>query len=1060
MPELPDPTEDLHWDEFAAPIHDVFAKNADSFPDRVCVIETAKGNHFTYRHIHYASNILAHHLVASGIQREEVVMIYSSRGVDLVVAIMGILKAGATFSVIDPTYPNERQIDYLDIARPRALVVLAEAARKKGGLAPEARDWVTQNLDLRTSIPGLELLPDGSLLGGELASGADTLYESQARASQSTGIVVGPDSCPTLSFTSGSEGKPKGVRGRHFSLVHYYPWMKERFNLSENSRFTMLSGIAHDPIQRDVYTPLWLGAQLLVPSEEDIQGGRLAKWCEDYSPTVTHLTPAMGQILTTSADGLIPSLEHAFLVGDVLIKRDVKRLQHIAPNCTVVNMFGSTETQRAVSYFAVPDRNTEPKFLNDVSGELIPAGQGMKGVQLLVVDRENSQRICDINQEGEVYVRAAGLGEGYLNLPDTTAAKFLQSWFVDPQKWLIEEQARLKSRGTIPEPWRRAPIWKGPRDRLYRTGDKGWYDSNGNVHVKGRIDDQVKLEGGYRFELGEINKHLGDVPGVRLRYTMLDEDSRGRRFLVSYIVPEVIHPDISDPNKADMITMLKSYSKLCDDARSRLKAKVPPYAVPRNIIPLRKFPLNPNGKVDKKQLPRPTAADFAIAVDGSMSNRTSQRSETENAIAEIWSSFLEGIDAQAIGSNQSFVSLGGTSVEYPSVNGEMKRHWKSQAGSLPSQTEYAEASLREFASAIDRTLSGMNGHLIGDVHPEHIDDCLRLLQESPANYPAKKASSKPLTVLLTGATGFVGSFILKDLLSRPDVEVVAHVRTQQHASPLQRVRDTCIAYGLWSDSWASRLTCISGNLSEQRLGVSMSDWSHLAETVDIVIHNGAEVNWAKPYNRLRESNVLSTLELLRFASKGKAKQVALVSSTAVLESDWLARLSQELIKQGKNGIPENIELDGRGLDSGYASGKWTSEKLVQEARKRGLSASVVRLGYVLGDSATGVCITDDFLVRMLKQCIKLQSRPRIDNSINMVPVDHAARVIVASALYPPVDDLGVVHVTPHPRMTWTRYLEALEKYGYVVSQCDYESWKRPLEERPRQGVVNVEEFPV
>jgi L-2-aminoadipate reductase len=172
-------------------------------------------------------------------------MSYSHRGVDLVVTVMGILKAGATFSVIDPSYPPDRQNIYLDVARPRALVIIDKATREAGQLTEKVRTFIKQNLDLRTEVPGLELKDDGSLVGGSF-NGKDVFVNQQELKSKSPGIVVGPDSTPTLSFTSGSEGRPKGALGRHYSLAYYFDWMAERFNLSRSDKFTMLSGIAHE----------------------------------------------------------------------------------------------------------------------------------------------------------------------------------------------------------------------------------------------------------------------------------------------------------------------------------------------------------------------------------------------------------------------------------------------------------------------------------------------------------------------------------------------------------------------------------------------------------------------------------------------------------------------------------------------------------------------------------------------------------------------------------------------------------------------------------------------
>jgi L-aminoadipate-semialdehyde dehydrogenase len=163
-------------------------------------------------------------------------MVYAYRGVDLVVAVMGILKAGATFSVIDPAYPPERQNIYLDVARPRALINIAKATTDAGELSGIVRSFINENLELRTEIPALALHDDGSLTGGS-EEGQDVFTKQIDLKSQSVGVVVGPDSIPTLSFTSGSEGRPKGVRGRHFSLAYYFPWMSETFKLSENDKF-------------------------------------------------------------------------------------------------------------------------------------------------------------------------------------------------------------------------------------------------------------------------------------------------------------------------------------------------------------------------------------------------------------------------------------------------------------------------------------------------------------------------------------------------------------------------------------------------------------------------------------------------------------------------------------------------------------------------------------------------------------------------------------------------------------------------------------------------------
>lgn len=475
---LPDPEKDLHWDAFGGAIHDIFSANAEKHPERLCVVETASSSsphrEFTYRQIHWASNVVAHHLLKSGVLRGEVVMIYAYRGVDLVVAVMGALKAGGTFSVIDPLYPPDRQIIYLKVAQPRALINLRKATQEAGQLSQKVRSFIDSDLQLRVEIPSLALEDDGTVLGGDI-NGGDLLSSQQELGPKPTNIVIGPDDIPTLSFTSGSEGIPKGVRGRHFSLAYYFPWMSQRFGLREDDRITMLSGIAHDPIQRDIFTPLFLGAQLLVPSKDDIQYERLAEWMQDYGATVTHLTPAMGQILVGNASAEFSNLHHAFFVGDVLIKRDCKVLQRLAPNVRIVNMYGTTETQRAVSYFEIPSFNDDSTYLENMK-DVIPAGKGMsEDVQLLVVNRADPTKLCGVGEVGEIYVRAGGLAEGYLGQKELTEKKFKLNWLVDSQKWSIRDKEQTT--GSERQPWRK--FFSGSRDRLYRSGDLGRYTPAG-----------------------------------------------------------------------------------------------------------------------------------------------------------------------------------------------------------------------------------------------------------------------------------------------------------------------------------------------------------------------------------------------------------------------------------------------------------------------------------------------------------------------------------------------------------------------------------------------------
>jgi L-aminoadipate-semialdehyde dehydrogenase len=318
---------------------------------------------------------------------------------------------------------------------------------------------------------------------------------------------------------------------------------------------------------------------------------------KEHRLTVTHLTPAMGQILIGGATSQFPSLRYAFFVGDLLTKKDCRRLRDLAPNATVINLFGSTESQRAVSFFEVPSKAKDPDFM-DTLPDIIPVGQGMRDVQLLVVDPNDQTRICGIGEQGELYLRAGGLAEGYLGDDEKTLelnrSKFVANWFLDPNIWKQQDEKKEAN-----EPWRR--YYKGPRDRLYKTGDLGRLRSDGSVECTGRIDSQVKIRG-FRIELGEIDVNLSQHPFVRENITVVRRDRNEEQTLVTYYVPETkrwlqhlqkqslgIRHAIGGESMSEM---LKQFKSLSDDCRKFLAEKIPKYAVPTLLIPLSRMPLS------------------------------------------------------------------------------------------------------------------------------------------------------------------------------------------------------------------------------------------------------------------------------------------------------------------------------------------------------------------------------------------------------------------------------------------------------------------------------------
>jgi amino acid adenylation domain-containing protein len=580
---LPDPGAELSaaWEGAA---HDLFSAWARRTPDALAVADPAE--QWTYRELDERSDRLAAFLRAGGVAPGAVVALWAHRSAPLVWGVLGVLKAGAAFVMLDPRYPAPRQVEMLRVARPAAWLQVERA-----GPVPAAIEG-----ELEASGCPCRLMLSAR-------SGDRSLLD--AFSPEPSGVMVGPDDPAYVAFTSGSTGAPKGVLGRHGSLSHFMPWLSRRFGLSASDRFSLLSGLAHDPLHRDLFTPLQLGAAVVIPDPERMdEPGALAAWMRDAEVSVAHLTPALGQLLTSAAETgpavSVPSLRYAFLVGDVLTRRDVARLRCLAPQVTCVNYYGSTETQRAVGYH-VAEGSGEDGEAAQVK-EVLPLGRGIPDVQLLVLNSAGA--LSGVGELGEISVRSPHLALGYLGDPQLTAQRF----------------------GVNPFTGRRD-------DRLYRTGDLGRYLPDGTAVFVGRADTQVKIRG-FRVELGEIEAVLGRFPGVREAVVIVRQEGGAERYLAAYVVAA---PG-SAPDPREM--------------RSFLRGKLPDYMVPAAFVLLGELPLTPNRKVDRRALPAPDRGRGDAAF-------VPPEGPVEELLAGLWSELL---GVSQVGAGAGFFDLGGHSL--------------------------------------------------------------------------------------------------------------------------------------------------------------------------------------------------------------------------------------------------------------------------------------------------------------------------------------------------------------------------------------------------------------
>ncbi|HEY0604992.1 MAG TPA: AMP-binding protein, partial [Herpetosiphonaceae bacterium] len=502
-------------------------------------------------------------------------------------------------------------------------------------------------------------------------------------------VTVNPEDLAYVAFTSGSTGAPKAILGTHRPLAHFLDWQAGTFGLTSGDRFSMLSGLAHDPLLRDVFAPLTIGATLCIPAPEIVaEPQQLARWLAQERISVAHLTPAHGQLLADAA-GLsqaqpsLSALRYAFFGGAQLSGRVVARFQSLAPQATCINCYGATETPQVMGYYVV-----DPADLH--SSAAIPLGRGIDGAQLLILNQAGL--LAGVGERGEIAIRTPYLARGYLDDAALTEARFIANPFV--------------------------PV-ADPLDRLYRTGDLGRYLPDGTVAFAGRADDQVKLRG-FRVEPGEIESALKQHPDVRDAVVVAREMS-GETRLVAYVVGEQKNQETKEQTEEPRTQNLEPSGeprtkhkeqgsteilpspvatgegpgvRASDSLASFLQSRLPSYMIPSAFVFLDALPLTPNGKVDRRALPEPDSDQLSGTA------HVSPRTPTEEIVSAIWA---EVLDRAAVGVHDNFFSLGGHSLLAARL---MARLRGALSVDLPLRTLFEAPTVAGLSQVIERQRGG------------------------------------------------------------------------------------------------------------------------------------------------------------------------------------------------------------------------------------------------------------------------------------------------------------------------------------------------------------------
>jgi amino acid adenylation domain-containing protein/thioester reductase-like protein len=789
-----------------------------------------------------------------------------------------------------------------------------------------------------------------------------------------------PDDICYAVYTSGSAGRPKAVAISHGSLACTIGELRQEYQMSAQDRVLQLASLAFDTSLEQVLVTLASGSTLMLPPAGTLAPTDLLRYLARQRITVIDLTPAYWHqvtALTQPDDERLRTLRLMITGGDIADPADCQAAMRAAPRARMLNAYGLTETTITSALYDIGTGLQAPR-----PGTPAPVGKPLRHTRILVLD--SAFKPVSRGTAGEIYVGGCGVARGYLGRPALTAELFL-------------------------------PDCRGdPGSRMYRTGDLGRWREDGNLEVIGRADRQLKVRG-FRVEPGEVENVLTGYPGIGQTAVVATTHGSGDTRLVAYYTLRNSGTRSRDPATGPSATSLRRY----------LRTRLPGYMVPTSFVALDRMPVAAGGE------PARDALQHHATPPGN--DQSYPRTPTEAGLCHLWAKILA---KEQVHLDDDFFELGGNSL----LAAEMLAHTRVMFGIGADQVRpltrclLRDPSLRRFAKAVQEARAG---RLTADSEAAPIDFAREAELGVPVRLDAEARPNwnRPLEVLLTGSTGFLGAHLLRELLAATTARVWCLVRARDASDGFRRIAGAAARYNLGTPS-DLRVVPLPGDLASPRLGLSADEFRELARSIDIIYHVGAVVNFIYPYEELHAANVAGTRELIQLAGLYRGIPVHYVSSTAVL-----AGLGVTGIRE----VTEYTPLDhANRLRMGYVATKFVAEELLRNAGRAGLSVAVYRPMDIIGGLPAGSWNTATEMCALIRYMTDTGVAPDIDLLLDFVPAD-----ICAAAIRHISSLDGTTGRTYHlasPGPAPLRFLvERLRVAGFQITEMPFDAWVSDLQ---------------